>query len=110
VDVGEARAGLNVVTTRRPSGVLEVLAEGELDLATTPDLVGTVASQLAAAPSDVVLVLEGVTFIDSTGTIALLEVERAVLDAGHGLRLSSPSEAVSQVLVLTGLLDRFEVE
>jgi anti-sigma B factor antagonist len=99
-----------VVATHRPAGGLEVLVVGELDLATTPQLRATVLGELEQQPSDVAVVLNAVTFIDSTGLIGLIDLRDAVVAAGRRFSLVSPSEPARYVLDLTGLGDLFEID
>jgi anti-sigma B factor antagonist len=99
-----------VVATHRPAGGLEVLVVGELDLATTPQLRATVLGELEQRPSDVAVVLNAVTFIDSTGLIGLIDLRDAVVATGRRFSLVSPSESARYVLDLTGLGDIFDIE
>ena len=71
------------VTVRRDGEVATVVVSGELDLATAPRLSTTVAEHGDARV--VVLDLNAVTFIDSTGVRLLIEADRAC--AGSGSRL-----------------------
>lgn len=102
-----------VITTVLPSGVLEVLVVGEVDLLTAPRLLRPVLDELdgyaGRPPAEVELVLNGVTFIDSTGVVALLDLSKAVCARGARVRLVAPSAAVRYVLDISGLAAYFEV-
>ena len=102
--------GLSVVAARQPTGALEVLAVGELDVATAPQLVDCVLGDESAAPGDVVIVLSGVTFVDSTGIVALLDIRDTLVRAGRRLTLAAPSESVRQVIDLMDLGDHFHID
>jgi anti-anti-sigma factor len=75
---------------------------GELDLATGPDLLAVIR---ATADGDGPLRLDvhSLTFMDSEGIHALLEVSRA-LD-GRDVVLAGPSPRICWELELTGVLD-----
>lgn len=80
-----------------------VTVEGELDAATAPALADALQ---AAAPGETITVdLEGLTFLDSSGIAVLLAAHRRDAVDGTRLRLTRPSEAVSRVLGICGLLD-----
>jgi anti-sigma B factor antagonist len=86
-------------------GVVVMRMSGELDLATAPllrEAVDWLSRRTTAAP--LVLDLARVSFIDSTGVRLLMEAGDAA--AGRAALLA-PSQAVSRVLELTGLRDRF---
>ena len=61
-EIGSARTGEAVVVTIR----------GEVDLATAPELESCLQRAFGAAPDGVVLDLEGLTFIDSSGLRVLV--------------------------------------
>jgi anti-sigma B factor antagonist len=71
------------VTVQRDDAVARVVVSGELDLATVPRLSATVTEHSDA--SLLVLDLNAVTFIDSSGVRALIEADRAC--AGSRSRL-----------------------
>lgn len=89
---------LEVVTEPSPQGV-RVLARGELDMHTAPDVTDALATAEASGPDSVVLDLSGITFIDSTGL--RLIVAASVRSSEHGGQLSIvPSPAVDRVIDL----------
>jgi anti-sigma B factor antagonist len=77
---------------------------GELDVAHATELVRCIEdlTQMTLEPRIVVEASE-VTFIDSTGTQALILANRRCLDAGGSLLIRSPSGPVEQILQITGL-------
>lgn len=99
-----------VAVTFGPTGALEVLVVGELDLDTSPELVRTVLDEVTRTPADVAIVLNGVSFVDSTGMVALLDIRDALVAGGRSLLLVAPSAAVRYVLELSGLTDEFSIE
>jgi anti-anti-sigma factor len=76
---------------------------GDIDLATVPRLEEARARALASTPSEVVIDLRGVRFIDSSGLKFLLETNRLARAGGWTLRLLRPGETAMRVFVLTGV-------
>jgi anti-sigma B factor antagonist len=83
-----------------------VVLRGDLDM----DTVEALSSQLEAIEGSIVLDLEGVTFLDSTGLQCLVRLRDAVLERGEELVLRSPSPSVYRVLDLTSMREAFAVE
>jgi anti-anti-sigma factor len=90
------------VRSRRAGETVEVVADGELDMASAPVLVEHTEAQLEGDDrARVVLDLSGVSFIDSTGLRALLNLseqqpERVTI---------VPSPACSRLFEIAGLKD-----
>jgi anti-sigma B factor antagonist len=84
---------------------------GEVDLAVAPDLIelGTVS---IGEPTTRTLIidLEAVTFIDSTGIGALVQLHNVAEAAVKTLTLSHIPSRVRQVLTIAGLSDFFVIE
>jgi anti-sigma B factor antagonist len=89
------------VTVQRDGGVATVVVSGELDLATAPRLSTTVAEHGDARL--LVLDLNGVTFIDSTGVRLLIEADRACAGSGSRLVVLAGDGPVRRVLDLCEL-------
>ena len=77
-----------------------LMLDGELDMADTGTLTEA-AGVLVAEPGDLTLDLHGLTFIDSSGLLALLHVADAV--RGGKLVLSHPTEPVQKVFDMVEL-------
>ena len=77
---------------------------GELDLSHATEFARCVdeLTQMTLEPR-IVVEASQVTFIDSTGTQALILANRRCLDAGGRLLIRSPSGPVEQILHITGL-------
>ena len=76
---------------------------GEVDLATAPLLLGR-AENLAADEGDLTLVLTNVSFIDSQGIRAFIQVARSL--QGHGrLVLARPSPEVRKLFEIVRVDD-----
>lgn len=102
-EVQETAGGLRI-TRRLQSGVTVLRLDGELDLASAPELSAAVRQAFGGATRPVVLDMAAVGFIDSTGVRTLLEAQHV---AGQDLVLMAPSGPVTRVLDLTRLRGRF---
>lgn len=76
---------------------------GELDVAEADEFIGRATSDLSP-DADLVLELEGLTFIDSSGVRALVTVAGR-LHGDHRLVLRDPTPAVRRVLDLVGITE-----
>jgi anti-sigma B factor antagonist len=87
-----------------PAGV-SVAVAGELDLRTAPLLVDrTVAAVDWAGPAELTLDLADVTFCDSAGISALVQLRRRCEENGWQFRIVNPQPQVRRILVnFTGL-------
>lgn len=106
----EDREPFGVAVDRPSTGSVVVSVVGEIDLDSASLLVRDVLAAVEARPTDVRVVLEGVTFMDSTGTMALLELREAVTALGCRFTLVRPSRPVTLLFELSGLVDQFEVD
>ncbi|HJZ62030.1 MAG TPA: STAS domain-containing protein [Miltoncostaeaceae bacterium] len=88
-------------------GAALLVVEGELDIASAERLVGAVEALSGESGEPVVLDLSGVSFVDSSGVRALLEVERVTQGMGRPLALLRPSSAVTRLLELIDMRRRF---
>ena len=89
---------------------IEVLAEGatcvvvvggEVDMATAPQL----DAALATVDGNIVVDLEAVTFLDSSGIGVLVKAAQRSQAAGHTLRTRSERDNVWRTLQVTNLAD-----
>jgi anti-anti-sigma factor len=83
---------------------------GEVDLETADDVrsVGVLAVH-APTVSTVVLDLSAVTFLDSSGIGALMDVRNAGTTVGVEVRIDSAPDRVARVLAIAGLADMFGI-
>jgi anti-sigma B factor antagonist len=91
--------------------VVTIALRGELDMATAPILADNLAPFEGNGVSTIVLDLQDLTFIDSSGLLAFLEARRRAMSNGHRLLLSEPSPVARRLIELTGtqsLLDEQE--
>jgi anti-anti-sigma factor len=99
---------LDVTTTDIPRGVHVRLA-GELDLATVPRLDDELKAVEDAGPEVVLVDLQGLSFMDSSGLRALLAADARAREAGRRLVLVRGDERVQRVLSITRLDERLEI-
>ena len=83
---------------------------GSLDIATRSAVIAAGESVLEDGPQHLVLDLRDVSFIDSTGFRALLEVNRSAQAAGTQVVLKAPSRRVVRLLEVIGLIDHWQIE
>jgi len=86
-----------------------LLLEGELDPHTAPLLEREIEQRAEAGQVDVVLDLQGLQFIDSSGLRVLIAAHRDLERRGGSLVLRSPSETAQRLLEITGLVDHITI-
>lgn len=82
---------------------------GELDAHTAP-LLAEWLTDLPPGESDVVLDIERVEFMDSSGLRVVIDVHQRALDAGRRLVLRHPTATVHRLLEISGLSDHIATE
>ncbi len=98
------------VTARKLNGVSVVDVSGAIVLGEgTESLRETVRELIAAGANALILNLEGVSRMDSSGIGELIAARTAMLNRGGQLRLVNPSQIVRDVLQVTKVLSGFEV-
>src|SRR5919112_3331983 len=100
------------LSSRRPTPsqiVIEV--GGEVDMLTSPQLRAVVLEQFepSAGTELVVLGMDGVTFLGTSGLAVLIEVREAAHAAGVELRLSCTARPVVRPLTIAGLIPLFDI-
>jgi anti-sigma B factor antagonist len=98
---------LSVVTT---DTTVRVSTTGEVDSASAPQLHAELEAQLDAGARELIVDLDGVTFLDSAGLCALAAVHRRATTEGVTLRVLASHRAVIRPLQITGLWDLFGAE
>jgi anti-anti-sigma factor len=88
--------------SREKDGVVTIALSGELDLAAVPILTDNLAPFEGNGVSTIVLDLQDLTFIDSSGLLAFLEARRRAMSNGHRLLLSGAGPAARRLFELTG--------
>ncbi len=87
----------------RETDVVTIHLAGEVDLAAAPRVESAIDEALAGETSDIVIDLDGVTFLDSTGLRVLVAAHSMCKAEGRSLTLVNPSVSVSRILEITGL-------
>jgi anti-sigma B factor antagonist len=96
-----------VAISTSPDGRVEATVAGELDLAATSGVGQSLRRHLATA---VVVNLEGVTFMDSSGIRCLLQLRSEAVERGGRLTVGERSAVVDRLLEVSGLRDVLLVE
>ncbi|WP_210479851.1 STAS domain-containing protein [Naasia sp. SYSU D00948] len=84
-----------------PGGTHEIAPRGRLNLVAAPALRSLIAERVQAGNRRIVLDLQGVDFLDSSGLGAIIASLKTAREAGGDLRLARASDAVVMVLRLT---------
>ena len=104
----ETDDGLSLTLEWPADGTLVVAVNGELDMLTAPDLRRAVLERLDAS-STVVLALDGVGFLGTSGLAALIEMREHAQRTGVALRLACTERRVLRPLSIAGLHHLFEI-
>jgi anti-sigma B factor antagonist len=108
VEVKELSVDLSVSSSEQ--GALTVVhVGGEIDVYTAPLLREALDKQIAAGRNDLVVDLENVTFMDSTGLGVLVGRLKLVRGQNGSLRIVSSQERILKVFKITGLDKVFHI-
>jgi anti-anti-sigma factor len=102
-------ATLDVTTHERPDGGAQLELAGELDLASASKLDEELRRVEAGRPSLVVVDLQRLRFMDSSGLRVLLSADSRARDEGRRLVLVRGDQRVQKVLTITRLDERLEI-
>ncbi len=106
LSVDATGAGPFVVATGPRATVITL--SGEFDIATVREVGSAVDALLATNPTDVVMDMAGLEFIDSSGIALLLRIyTQVVKEACGSLRVANPSDAARRTFELSGLTEAF---
>ena len=78
----------------------EFVVDGEVDAHSAPSLTERL---MAATGSKIVLDLDGVTFMDSSGLRIIVQLRQRELEGGPALEIRRPSRSVTRLLEIAGL-------
>lgn len=99
------------LSTRRDSGRAVVSLTGELDLATVDSLREAALAELADPQCrTLVLDLDGLTFLDSTGLGCWVELRNRAGESGKALELDSVPQVALRTMTIAGLAPLFGVD
>ncbi len=90
------------ITTEVDGPVARLALEGELDLASAGHVEECLASVEEGAPQRIVIDLDGLAFIDSTGLRTLIQAAARARERGGELLLRPGDESIQRVFELTG--------
>jgi anti-sigma B factor antagonist len=93
--------GIDIV--QRDDAVVVVVV-GEIDIATAPALERLLIEAEATTAGSVIVDLDGVTFMDSSG-LQVLVAHTLSQDNGNRLRLTRGSRQVQRLFAVSGMLD-----
>lgn len=94
---------LEVQTRQAEGGATVVSPTGRLDVAGAPALKEAISEVVKNGPPRVVIDLEGVSFVDSTGLGSVISALKQIRGNEGELRLAAPNQQVRVVLELTTL-------
>jgi anti-sigma B factor antagonist len=83
--------------------VTVVAPTGRLDVAGAPELKDAISKVIKDGPTRVVIDMEGVSFVDSTGLGSVIAALKQIRSSQGELRLAAPNQQVRVVLELTTL-------
>ncbi|MBW0130004.1 STAS domain-containing protein [Pseudonocardia oceani] len=108
---GDADDQITLTTRAAGSGQVVIEVGGEVDMLTSPQLRAAVLEQFEpdAGTELVVLALDGVTFLGTSGLAALIEVRESAHAAGVELRLACTARRVLRPLTIAGLVPLFDI-
>ena len=94
---------LEVQTRQAENGATVVAPTGRLDVAGAPTLKEAISEALKSGSPKVVLDMEGISFVDSTGLGSVIAALKQIRSSQGDLRLAAPNQQVRVVLELTTL-------
>src|SRR5262245_34522073 len=93
-----------VLVRTTESGTRSILAvEGEVDAHTAPQLKGAIAATIDRGTTELIVDLDQVTFMDSTGLGVLVGGLKRLREAGGELRIVCTRRPILRILEITGL-------
>ena len=87
-----------------------VTVGGDLEFGTAASLRSTLIDLSQQGCDSLVVDLEGLDFIDSTGLSLLVQAKQRIESQGHRFVLRSPTQRVRRVLEISGLAELFTIE
>jgi anti-sigma B factor antagonist len=108
---GEADDQITLTLRRPGAGQVVIEVGGEVDMLTSPQLRTTALAQFEPGSGTelVVLGMDGVTFLGTSGLAVLIEVREAAHAAGVELRVACTARRVLRPLTIAGLLPLFDI-
>lgn len=85
-----------------------VVARGDIDLASAPDLADLLRDLTAQGVQVIVIDASGVDFLDSSGIRVLVQASNGLEPDGGKIYLENMSAPVARILDITGLAERYQ--
>ena len=98
-----SKLSLDVQTRQTDGGVAVIVPSGRLDVAGAPALKDAISQLAKNGPPKVVIDMEGISFVDSTGLGSVIAALKEIRSSQGELRLAAPNQQVRVVLELTTL-------
>jgi len=95
--------GLSIRSQDLANGWESIAVDGEIDLATVEELQTAIDTSFADRSGDLVVDLNGATFMDSTGLKALVMANRRFGEAGRAFAIAVSGGPVSRLIDLSGV-------
>src|SRR6266516_471757 len=97
---------LEVETRTADNGITVVAPTGRLDVAGAPALKEAISEVVKNGPPRIVIDMEGVSFVDSTGLGSVISALKQVRGSQGEMRLAAPNQQARVVLELTTQIGR----
>jgi len=94
------------VSSERSDDTAQITVEGDLDMASAPDLSAAVDAALHAMPRRLAIDLSELQFVDSSGLRLLIAIARRAAELGVELSLVPPHEPAFSVFRVSGADER----
>lgn len=94
---------MDVSTEKIEPDIVVVRPVGRLDMASSPELEAVIQRSLTAGDLRIVIDLQGVDFLDSSGLGVLVSCLKEARRSGGDIRVASPAEQPAMVLRLSNL-------
>ncbi|MBV9309186.1 MAG: STAS domain-containing protein [Solirubrobacterales bacterium] len=104
------RPGELTIATAKVGTRVELSLAGELDLISAPRLESELMAVETPDPGDLLIDLQGVQFIDSTGLRVLLGATRRAAGTGHKLLVRHVHGQARRLFEIAGVLEQFSFE
>jgi anti-sigma B factor antagonist len=88
-----------------PDGVPVIAVSGELDISNIESVRGEIDGLLGGQPDHAVFVVDGLTFMDSSGIALFVQIHNRL----GSIELRDPTDIVRRVIDITGLSETFGV-
>ena len=97
------------MSTSQQEGVAVVTVSGEVDVYTAAKLRAALDEEIAAGRNRLVVDLDAVTFLDSTGLGVMVGRLKAVRDVGGDMHLVCTTARIMRVMAITSLDEVFTI-